>query len=164
MWPYNFKVLNLIPFLLFQFPFNYFSRLHSSVSVMSPSFCHLISILLILPSLLVKALNKIIASTQYLKVSSENLFTSPSPVHWHPLIASHPLTYLVATVLPLFFRWTEHFLWNILLRISLTFKWANLTSKSAVSRGWMYVTTKNSFPYQWQRRKCFSLYDIKVHH
>lgn len=103
-----------------------------------------------------KTINKIIPSTQS---SSKNLF--PSPSGWLTdilLIASHPLVYFIATISPLFFHWNRH----ILLIISLTSKGPNLTTKSVVSKGQMYAKN-NYFPCQWQRRKCFSLYNIKVH-
>lgn len=58
----------------------------------------------------------------------------------------------------MFFHWNRH----ILLIISLTSKGPNLTTKSVVSKGQMYVKN-NYFSCQWQRRKCFSRYNIKIH-
>lgn len=118
-----------------------------------------ISLIRRLSSLLVKALSR--------SLSAPNTCNCPQKItfvlHPNPLTSSYclsssylPCSYSSSLVLPL------NFLWNTLLKISLIFKWANLTSKPAASRRWVSVTTKNSFPYQWQRRKCFSLHDIKI--
>lgn len=125
-----------------------------------PLVISLISILSVLPSLLVKALSRSLSAPSTCNCPQKIAFLlQPRPLTSSFCLSSSylPCSYSSSLVLPL------NFLWNTLLKISLIFKWANLTSKPTVSRRWVPVTTKNSFPYQWQRRKCLSLYDIKIH-
>lgn len=124
-----------------------------------PLVISLISVLSVLPSLLVKALSRPLSAPSTCNYPQKITFLlQPSPLTSSYCLSSSylPCSYSSSLVLPL------NFLWNNLLKISLLFKWANLTSEPAVSRRWVPVTTKSSFPYQWQRRKCFSLCDIKI--
>lgn len=128
------------------------------VSVM-PLVISLISMLSVLPSLLVKALSRSLSAPNPCNCPLKITFLlQPSPLTSSYSLSSSYLhcSYSSSLVLPL------NFLWNTLLKFSLLFKWANLTSNPAVSRRWVSVTKKDLFPYQWQRRKCFSLCDIKI--
>lgn len=137
-------MLNLILFLLFQLPFNYFSRLRASVSV-TPLVISLISILSVLPSLLVKALSRSLSAPNTCNCPQKITFLlNPSPLTSSYCLSSSylPCSNSSSLALPL------NFLWNTSLKISLIFKWANLTAKPAVSRR-----------REWQQRARFHISD-----